>query len=162
MRAFLGTIRDTWRRLVGSARPAEMEERLAEEMQFHLDMHAERGVSAGADAAEARRAAGVAFGGRERFAEEVRDEYRHRPLEELAYDTRYALRGLRRAPAYAAAAILTLALGIGATTVIFSMVDNVVLRPLAYADPHRLVVVREVIGELAPADMVTLLDDLLG
>jgi predicted permease len=140
--------RDAWRRLVGSARPDEMERRLAEEMQFHLDMHAQRSMSAGANAGEARRAAGVAFGGRERFAEEVRDEYRNRPLEELAFDARYALRGLRRAPAYTAAAVLSLALGIGATTVIFSMVDNVVLRPLAYPEPDRLVVVREVIAEM--------------
>jgi putative ABC transport system permease protein len=149
MRRLVDRARGAWRRLVGSAHSDEIERRLAEEMQFHLEMHAERGVRAGAEAGEARRAAGVAFGGRERFAEEVRDEYRNRPLEDLASDARYALRGLRRAPAYTAAAVLTLALGIGATTVIFSMVDNVVLRPLAYPEPDRLVVVREVIAEMS-------------
>jgi predicted permease len=140
---------DGWRRLTGTFRPEETEQRLAEEMQFHLDMHAARAVERGADPAEARRLAGVAFGGRQRFAEDARDEYRSRPLEEAAFDVRYALRGLRRAPAYTAAAVLTLALGIGATTVIFSVVDHVVLRPLAYADAARLVLVREVIAELS-------------
>src|SRR5687767_15624172 len=142
-------VRDAWRRLVGSARPDEMEQRLAEEMQFHLEMQAARNVEHGMDASEARRAAGVAFGGRQRFAEEAREEYRSRRLEDALFDLRYAARGLRRAPAYTAAAVLTLALGIGATTVIFSVVDNVVLRPLAYGDADRLVVVREVMAEFS-------------
>src|SRR5919202_6628680 len=108
MRGLVHAVRALWRRLAGSARPADMERRLTEEMQFHLDMHAERSVAGGMDPAEARRVAAITFGGRERFAEEARDEYRSRPLEELAYDVRYAVRALRRAPAYTTAAALTL------------------------------------------------------
>src|SRR5687767_14617107 len=72
-------------------------------------------------------------------------------FESLVSDVRYAIRALRKAPRFAAAAILTLALGLGATTVIFSFVDHIVLRPLPYADVGRLVVVREVIEELTSA-----------
>lgn len=79
---------------------------------------------------------------------EARDQYRSVPFEEAGQDLRHAVRGLRRAPLFSAAVILTLGLGIGATTVIVSVVDHVVLRPLSYPDPDRLVVVREVIDEL--------------
>jgi putative ABC transport system permease protein len=69
-------------------------------------------------------------------------------LGALWHDVRYALRGLRRAPRFVAAVVLTVGLGIGASTVIFSFVDHIVLRPLPFASPDRLVVVREVLGEL--------------
>src|SRR5687768_2071151 len=69
-------------------------------------------------------------------------------LESLLNDVRYAARALRKAPRFATAAVLTLALGLGSTTVIFSLVDHIVLRPLPYADVGRLVVVREVIEEM--------------
>ena len=69
-------------------------------------------------------------------------------LSELGRDLRQATRSLGRSPTFTAAAVLTLALGIGATTVIFSVVDHIVLRPLPYPDPERLVLVREVIGEI--------------
>src|SRR5687768_16212450 len=69
-------------------------------------------------------------------------------LDALVKDVRYAFRSLRRAPRFTAAALLTLALGLGATTVIFSLVDHIVLRPLPYRDVDRLVVVREVIEEM--------------
>src|SRR5688572_31719509 len=70
-------------------------------------------------------------------------------VDTLWQDLRYALRGLRRAPGFATAAILTLALGIGATTAIFSIVDAVILRPMAYDDPDRLYSVHEVIPAIA-------------
>ncbi|MEJ7810888.1 MAG: ABC transporter permease [Gemmatimonadaceae bacterium] len=148
MSRLLHRLRDLLARLGGSARPAGMEQRLGEEMAFHLDMQTERNLRAGMPPRDARRAALVAFGGRERFAEAVRDEARHRPLEDFVQDVRYAVRTLRRSPAFTAAAVLTLTLGLGATTVIFSLVDHIVLRPLPYADPDRLVVVREVVGEV--------------
>jgi predicted permease len=69
-------------------------------------------------------------------------------LDSLWQDLRYAVRALRRAPRFAAAAVLTLALGLGATTVIFSLVDHIVLRPLAYERPDQLVVIREIVGEM--------------
>lgn len=80
---------------------------------------------------EARRAALLAFGGVERFQEEASDEYRSRRLEELSRDVRRSVRNLVQAPAFTTAVVLSLALGIGATTVIFSVVDHVVLRPNA-------------------------------
>jgi hypothetical protein len=77
-------------------------------------MQTERNIAGGMSRDEARRAALVAFGGRERFGEAARDEVRSLPLEELHRDVRLSLRALRGAPAFAVAAILTLALGIGA------------------------------------------------
>lgn len=69
-------------------------------------------------------------------------------LDSLWHDLRYAVRSLRHTARFTAAAVLTLALGLGATTAIFSLVDHIVLRPLSYADPSHLVVVREIIGAI--------------
>lgn len=146
----LGTRVVGWvERVVRVVRRGERDARLDEELRFHIEMATERNIRAGMTAAEARRAALVAFGGRTRFEEEARDEYRSRWLEELGRDVRYALRGLRRAPVFTATAVLTLALGLGGTTVIYSVVDHVVLRPLTYEAADRLVVVREVARELS-------------
>jgi len=147
----LDRIREGCRLLTGFGRRGPMERRLDEEMRFHVDMHTERNLRLGMEPDQARRAALVAFGGRQRFVEEARDEYRSRPVAELGQDLRHAARALRRAPGFAATAILTLALGIGATTVIFSVVDHIVLRPLGYPDPGRLVVIRETIREMSNA-----------
>src|SRR5918996_888494 len=140
MRDFRGRMRSGLARLFGFARRDALSDRFEEEARYHVDMQMERNLAAGMTAVEARRAALVAFGGRDRFGEATRDEVRSVVLEELLRDVRFSLRALRRAPAFAVAAVLTLALGIGATTVIFSVTDHVVLRPLAYADAGRLVV----------------------
>ncbi|HEU4631611.1 MAG TPA: ABC transporter permease [Gemmatimonadaceae bacterium] len=140
--------RDALARLRGLGRRGEMERRLDDEMAFHVDQLTERYARDGLPPDEARRRALAAFGGRERFKDDARDEYRSRVAEEVGRDVRYAARTLRRAPVFAAAAILTLALGIGATTVIYSVVDHVVLRPLAFHEPDRLVVARVVVDEL--------------
>jgi putative ABC transport system permease protein len=91
----------------------------------------------------ARRAALLDFGGVERFKEEVREVRGIRPIEDLARDLRYAVRVLRRSPAFTAATVLTLALGIGAATAITSVVYGVVLRPLPYLNPDELTVLWE-------------------
>src|SRR5690242_15204184 len=115
---------------------------LDEELRFHIEMETEKNVRAGMSPAEARHRALRDFGGVEPTKEAHRD-VRGRWLEELGADTRYALRTLRRAPVLATAAILTLALGIGANTTIFSAVNAVVLQPLPFAQPDRLVMLWE-------------------
>ena len=112
---------------------------LDEEIQFHVDMHARRLEADGVAPDEARRRALVAFGGRERFKEEVRDARGGRWLEDLARDLRFAARGLRRTPGFTVAAVLSLGLGIGANTAAFSAVRAVLLRPLPFPAADRLV-----------------------
>lgn len=139
----LNRLRDRLAVLLGFRRRRAMDARLQHEMAFHLDMATEQNMRKGMSAAEARRVALIDFGGREQWREAARDEVRSRPLEELVRDTRYALRSLRRAPTFTAAAIATLALSIGATTSIFSVVNAVLLRQLPYPDADRIVALCE-------------------
>jgi len=118
------------------------ERELDEELRFHVEMETEKNIRLGMSVADARRRALRDFGGIEPTKEAHRD-VRGRWLEELASDTRYGLRTLRRAPVLAGAAILTLALGIGANTTIFSAVNAVVLQPLPFSQPSRLVMLWE-------------------
>ncbi|HEX4685109.1 MAG TPA: ABC transporter permease, partial [Gemmatimonadaceae bacterium] len=131
----------------------EMDRRYADEMRFHLDMAAEAHMRRGIPADEAQRAAAAEFGGRERWREEARDEVRSRPLEELLQDARYAMRSLRRAPAFTATAVATLALSVGATTSIFSVVNAVLLRDLPYPRADRIVALCEK-STVKPSDTV--------
>ena len=137
------TIRDVLMRIRGFAQRHTMERRLDDEMRFHLDMLAEQQRRAGLSPTEARRRALAAFGGMERFKDDARDEYRSRLLDELGQDIRYAVRVIRRNPGFGAAAALTFALGVGASTAIFSVVHGVLLRTLPYREPDRLVVLWE-------------------
>ena len=120
-----------------------MDARFEQEMAFHVDMATQQNMRRGMPANDARRAALVEFGGREQWREAARDEVRSRPLEELVRDIRYALRSLCRAPSFTAAAIATLALSIGATTSIFSVVNAVLLRRLPYPNADRIVALCE-------------------
>ena len=142
-RSLVARLRDAVAKLAGFRRRDEMDRRYADEMRFHLEMATEANMRRGMGAAEARRAASAEFGGRERWREEARDEIRSRPLEELVRDVRYAVRSLGHAPAFTAAAVATLALSVGATTSIFSVVNAVLLRGLPYAHADRIVALCE-------------------
>jgi predicted permease len=115
------------------------------EIQAHVDHLTDEFVRRGLDRDAARRAALLEFGGVERAREAVRDRRGLRPLDTLVRDVRHAARLLAATPAFSAAAILTLAIGIGANAAIFSLVDGVLLRPLPYHDPAALVAVRELL-----------------
>jgi predicted permease len=119
-------------------RPEVADAELDEELSFHLEMEAARHVAAGVAPEEARRRALHAFGGIERHREAALMERSARGIGDVLRDFRHAGRSLRRAPVHSAVTVLTLALGIGAATALFSVVDGVLLRPLAYPDADRL------------------------
>jgi putative ABC transport system permease protein len=136
-------IAKTWNRIRSIGRRGALEQRLDEEMRFHLDQQTEKNRRAGMESDVARRQALVRFGGVEQTREHTRDEIRSALVEDSVRDVRQGFRVLRRAPGFTAAALLTLALGIGGTAAIFSVVRAVVLEPLPYRDPDRLVAVWE-------------------
>ena len=115
-----------------------VEREMDEEFRSHLELRAADLERQGISAPEAERQARIEFGGCQNYKEECRETLGTRLLQELAADVRYGVRQLCRNPGFAAVAILTLALGIGANTAIFSAVDAVLLRPLPFSRPHRL------------------------
>jgi len=117
------------------------EEQLDKELRFHLEQHTADLIAQGLDPAEARRQARLALGGPEQVKEECRDVRPARWLEDLGKDAAYALRAMRQKPGFAAVALATLAMGIGATTVMFTVVEGVLLKPLPYPQPERLLAV---------------------
>ena len=126
-------------RLRALFRRGAVERDLDEELRFHLEREAEKLRREGLDTSESRRRARLALGGVEVAKEADRDARGVAALEALGRDVRYAWRGLRARPGFAAAVVLTLALGIGGTTAVFSAVDTVLLKPLPYPSPGRLV-----------------------
>ncbi len=141
-------------RLRALLRKAEMERELDEELRFHLEKEAEQNLARGMAREEARLAALRSFGGVERVKEESRDVRGVRFVEELWQDLRYGARMLFRKPSFTSIAVLTLGLGIGANTAIFTIVDATLLRGLPYKDSDSLVQVWETrqVGEIKQMD----------
>ncbi|MBI3650779.1 MAG: ABC transporter permease [Acidobacteria bacterium] len=122
----------------------EMERELDEELRFHLEKEIEQNLQRGLTPEEARNAALRSFGGLEQVKEESRDTRGVRGLEEIGQDLSYSTRMLLKKPGFTAIVVFTLALGIGACTAIFSIVDAVLLRPLPYPQAEKIVSLREV------------------
>ena len=119
-----------------------VEKRLDSELQFHLEQQIADYIASGMPAEEARRRANLEFGGVERFKEECRETRWENRIELLLHDLQFALRGLRKNPRFTLAAVLALALGIGASTAIFSVIYNALVAPFPYKDQGRLVTLR--------------------
>jgi predicted permease len=115
-----------------------LDRELDRELQFHLDSATADFIRAGHSPAEARRLARLEFGGPPQIREDTRDARGTRWVEDWLTDTRYAFRAMRRAPAFTAAAVLTLAIGVGANTAIWSIIDALMRRPLPVERPEEL------------------------
>ena len=134
------------RRLGSLVRRGEIEDRLDDEIRFHLEQQIEKNRRAGMPPDEARRQALIRFGGVEQMREQTRDEFRASHIETLARDVRYGIRSLRRHPGFTAMAVLSLAIAIGANATIFGVAHAVLFKQSPLEHPATLVNIYETEG----------------
>ncbi|HYI93773.1 MAG TPA: ABC transporter permease [Bryobacteraceae bacterium] len=139
------TLRRLWNRTGGSFSGHRRESDLTEELDAHIQLLAEDNIRRGVPPDDALRHAKLQFGSVESAKESYRDQRGLPALDAIGQDLRYAFRWIRKNPGFAAIAILSLGIGIGANTAIFSLVNTVLLKPLAYQDPDRVFTIREVV-----------------
>jgi predicted permease len=137
------TLREWVIRLWGSLRPSRRDAELEEELRLHLELAAERERRSGSSIDGAGRTAVIQYGGIVQGMEALRDQRGLPWMNDLPRDLRYGFRSLRRNPMFASVAVLTLALGIGANTAIFSLAEAVLLRTLPVSNPEELVLLRQ-------------------
>lgn len=136
-------MRAWWQRLRSILQPTRVDDEIRREIQFHLEMEADKAAASGLSPEQARREARRRFGGDVQKREEVRDARGMTFWDTLRQDVKFGVRSLRRSPGYTTAAVAILALGIGANTAMFSVLHGVLLKPLPFRDGHELVLLQQ-------------------